>query len=234
MNTAEKLEWVAIIAAGVVIGNVLSMKEALFLPQYLLSQGNVLYHKYLFNKKYQRYLADASPIGLIDQEEGTNVSRKILILCHGRTHPILYLNLINYEEDCVRTIDINPEVYPHYATDLSNPTCFKSVPNNSIDIIIYQLCICCTQNVESNSAMGTETLRILKNDGQIWIRRAGYRDDSSVPDWLSSNFQFDRKINSNECDMAPEPQSYSTFMSDCSCRFIGNNVNLEVWKPKQQ
>lgn len=167
MVDKKSIQLFLIISTGVFIGNLLSWREVLSFPRNIWYYYNDMYVRSKFNKKYKRYLADNSIDSLTqDNKEGRN----ILILCHGRSHCVAYIDVIDYERDNILTIDIDPSVNPHLLLDLSDSECLKSIPDSSVDVIIFNSCTRCTKGVNCNQTMGSESYRILKKDGEVWVR----------------------------------------------------------------
>jgi hypothetical protein len=170
----------------------------------------------------------------------TNESgRNILILCHGRNHPVVHTDLIDYEKDTAITIDINPKVNPHIVIDLSSEDCFKSIPDESIDIIIFHLCTCCTNGINKNIALGDESYRILKTSGELWIHGGNVESYSlvekqSIPDsiitnpinWQNEKFHFIKGITSNKQDTVPIIRIHS------NNHIYPRTYYLDIWRKK--
>ena len=152
--------------------------------------------------------------------------RNILVLCHGRIYPIVYTDLIDYQQDNVLTIDIDPCANPHLLLDLSGKECFKSIPDNCIDIIIFHSCDCCTGDVNRNRTLGTESSRILKKDGEVWIpgrnnanhknspkevQICGSDDECNIPvvSRMNQNNPLGIQISDDECDTNDDSRIFS-------------------------
>lgn len=129
---------------------------------------NSLYIRSQFNKKYKKYLTN----DLTSLIKDNGVGRNILILCHGRNHYVAHIDLVDYQKDNIITIDVKQSANPHLLLDLSEKFCFKGIPDNSIDIIIFHSCGCCTSSVNHNYTLGSERCRV-----EVWINTT----NSAIP-----------------------------------------------------
>jgi hypothetical protein len=226
----HNIELLAIITCGVFLGNILSSVYVISIPIYIWYYCWNLYDIYKFNRKYKKYFSDRS----VDIFNNNIDGRNILLLCHGRSYPILHTNLINYEKDEVLTIDIDPKVNPHIISDLSKEDCFKSIPNHSIDIVIFHLCDCCTESVENNTKLAEETLRILKNDGKVWMKRKSVTPE---PEWLINNFSFLQKQITDESENRPQSISYTSIINNRhNLSYVlpyTQQTDINIWKIKE-
>ena len=205
MNSKDKLQLIGIISVGVFLGNILSKDQVISIPSYLWHYCLNRYNLYLFERKYQRYLADIS----IDKLSNNNLGRNILMLCHGRNYPVVHTDIINYDTDLVITVDRDPAVSPHLVTDLSKSKCFGLIPDNSIDIIIYHFCYCHTLQIEANPNICNESYRILKKDGKLWV---GGHDDESIAEWPQEKFELTQRITNDTQEMIPRFNSHSELL----------------------
>ncbi len=219
MLSVKDVRLIAVVSVGVFLGNTLFHSGILSIPSYLWNYSRNWYNKYLFQTKYYRYLSDCTDLSLSTKE------RNVLILCHGRKYPIVHIDLLDYEKDNIITIDNDPEVCPHIVSDLSQPNCFKLIPNNSIDICIFHMCSCHTSEIDNNPILSDELQRIVR--GELWVN--GYFDlenNQTFPTWLHDNFIPTKSIKSNEEEHRPYDSN------DPIGRRKYTTWHLQVWTPK--
>lgn len=165
MLSISETRLIGVVAIGVFIGNIVSQSRIISMPEYLYSYCDDIYRKYQFNRKYAQYLKDIS----VNELTNNKLGRNILILCHGRKNPVVHIDLINYDQDVICTMDKDPEISPHIVKDLSQSTCFEIIPDKCIDIIIFHSCDCHTKSIDTHPVLASECYRMLKQNGELWV-----------------------------------------------------------------